>query len=88
MNNSASFTDGINNPMNQALGGFGNKSMVSGSKEFLMSNTIVAKVAFLLLVIMIQFVLVILYLSIISVQLMQMPIYGTLVLSVQEVHLI
>jgi len=51
MNNSASFTDGINNPMNQALGGFGNKSMVSGSKEFLMSNTIVAKVAFLLLVI-------------------------------------
>tara|TARA_B110000967_G_scaffold208360_1_gene260284 strand:- start:1581 stop:2513 length:933 start_codon:yes stop_codon:yes gene_type:complete len=51
MSNSVSFTDGINNPMNQSLGSFGKKNMVDGSKEFLMSNTIVAKIAFLLLVI-------------------------------------
>jgi hypothetical protein len=51
MSQSVSFTEGINNSMGQGFSNYGSSSFVSGSKDFLMSNTIVAKLAFLLLVI-------------------------------------
>ena len=52
-----SFTEGFNNPMGQGFSNFGQGSMVSGSKDFLMSNTLVAKLAFLLLVMIVFFIL-------------------------------
>lgn len=51
MSQSVSFTEGINNSMGQGFSNYGSSNFVSGSKDFLMSNTIVAKLAFLLLVI-------------------------------------
>ena len=53
-----SFTEGFNNPMGQGFSNFGQGNMVSGSKEFLMSNTLVAKLAFLLLVLIVFFYIV------------------------------
>jgi hypothetical protein len=52
-----SFTEGFNNPMGQGFSNFGQAGMVSGSKEFLMSNTLIAKLGFLLLVIIVFFIL-------------------------------
>ena len=52
-----SFSEGYNNPMGQGFSNFGSKSALDGSKEFLMSNTLVAKLAFLLLVMIVFFLL-------------------------------
>lgn len=51
MSQSVSFTDGFNNSMGQGFSNYNSTKFVDGGKEFLMSNTIVAKLAFLLLVI-------------------------------------
>ena len=51
MSQSVSFTEGFNNSMGQGFSNYGSGNFVSGSKDFLMSNTIVAKLAFLFLVI-------------------------------------
>ena len=47
------FQSSFNNKSGTDMGGlnaYGKKNIVSGSKEFLMSNTLVAKISFLLLV--------------------------------------
>tara|TARA_A100001011_G_scaffold373220_1_gene432402 strand:- start:938 stop:1909 length:972 start_codon:yes stop_codon:yes gene_type:complete len=54
---SVGFTQGYNNSMGQGFSAFGAKSAVEGSKEFLMSNTIIAKLSFLLLVIIAFFII-------------------------------
>jgi len=55
-----------NSGTNANLGDFGKKNMVNGSKEFLMSNTLIAKISFLLLVIICFFVLLRIFILLIS----------------------
>ena len=55
MADNVGFAEGFNKNLGTAQ--FGNNKVVSGSKEFLMSNTIVAKFSFLLLVVIAFFII-------------------------------
>lgn len=63
------FDSMFNNPTATNIGGlndYGKKNLVNGSKEFLMSNTLVAKISFLLLVLICFFILLRLFVLFLS----------------------